>query len=292
MDSDTRINLTKKYIGRMPSLSTTVTKVLEVCNHPATSPNDLNRVIALDPILTGQVLKLINSAYYAFPNKITSLTRAIIMLGINTVKNLVLGASVVGKFGNKGSFKSLSVDEFWEHSLAVGVMAKILALRSDVSSAEREEYFVAGLLHDLGKIPLSSRFPDDYSKVLRASEQVQISLRRAEESLLGFDHGHVGKMIAEKWKLTPALKFAIELHHRPDQAEKEHIRMVQIVALANIYANLFGVGASGNRKPDMTLAARLREQIGLSDDDIQGYRESIDEEIEKAKVFLQVSRKG
>ncbi|HQP12654.1 MAG TPA: HDOD domain-containing protein, partial [Candidatus Omnitrophota bacterium] len=78
----------QNYISRMPSLSTTVTKVLEICNKPTTSPNDLNRVIALDPVLTGRVLKVVNSAYYSMDNEVTSLTRAIILLGLNTVKNL------------------------------------------------------------------------------------------------------------------------------------------------------------------------------------------------------------
>ena len=88
LTNEQRFKLVQRYIDKMPSLSTTVTKVLEICNKPNTSPNDLNRVISLDPVLTGQVLKLINSAYYSLPNQITSLTRAIIMLGLNTVKNL------------------------------------------------------------------------------------------------------------------------------------------------------------------------------------------------------------
>ncbi|MDP2104936.1 MAG: HDOD domain-containing protein, partial [Desulfobulbaceae bacterium] len=86
--SDHLTHVIQAYIDRMPSLSTTVNKVLEVCNSPKTSANDLNRVISLDPVLTGHVLKLINSAYYSLPNQVSSLARAIIMLGLNTVKNL------------------------------------------------------------------------------------------------------------------------------------------------------------------------------------------------------------
>ena len=88
MTPEVRLRAIQDYISKMPSLSTTVTKVMEICNKPDTSPNDLNRVISLDPVLTGQVLKLVNSAYYSLPNQVTSLTRAIIMVGLNTVKNL------------------------------------------------------------------------------------------------------------------------------------------------------------------------------------------------------------
>jgi len=111
----------------MSSLSTTETKVLEVCNQPQTSAKDLNQVISLDPVLTGRVLNLINSAYYSLPDKITTLARAIIMLGLNTFKNLVLSTAVVGKFSKEDTFQDMSIDQFWTIPPAVGVTAKTLA---------------------------------------------------------------------------------------------------------------------------------------------------------------------
>ena len=140
----------------MPSLSTTVGKVLEICSRPDTAPNDLNKVISLDPVLTGQVLKLINSAYYSLMNKVTSLTRAIIMLGLNTVKNLALSTAIIRCVGQAKKSKSLPIKDFWAHSISVGVMAKLLAAEQGIPLVEREEYFVAGLLHDLGKVPFGT----------------------------------------------------------------------------------------------------------------------------------------
>ena len=102
----------------MPSLPITVSKVLEICNNPKTSPVDLNQVISLDPVLMGKVMRLINSAYYCLPNQITSLVRAIIMLGINTVKNLALCTAVLGTLDKKGDFQALNMEGFWRHSLA------------------------------------------------------------------------------------------------------------------------------------------------------------------------------
>jgi len=92
------------YIARLPGLSTTAGKVMEICNNPAASPNDLNRVISMDPVLTGQVLKLTNSAYYSLRHPISSLTRAIVMLGINTVKNLVLSFAILDHMRAKRTF--------------------------------------------------------------------------------------------------------------------------------------------------------------------------------------------
>lgn len=290
LTNEQRFSLIHKYIERMPSLSTTVTKVLEVCNHPNTSANDLNRVIALDPVLTGQVLKLINSAYYSLPNQISSLTRAIIMLGINTVKNLALSTAVLSSMGREDSFRSLSMDAFWTHSLCVGVMAKALAGRKGIPNMMQEEFFVAGLLHDLGKIPLNNCFAEEYRQALELSAIEQGPLPKAEEMLLGMDHGRVGKMIADKWQLNLALTELLRFHHVPEKASENNRQLVAVVALANAYANLFDVGSAGDRYPDISRIDALLAQVGLQWLDLSSLHLVVEQEIEKAQVFLQVAR--
>ncbi|MFA7383613.1 MAG: HDOD domain-containing protein [Desulfurivibrionaceae bacterium] len=285
-----RFALIQKYIERMPSLSTTVTKVLEVCNRPNTSANDLNRVIALDPVLTGQVLKLINSAYYSLPNQINSLTRAIIMLGINTVKNLALSTAVLGNMGQKDSFRSLSMDAFWTHSLCVGVIAKALAGLKGIPGMMQEEFFVAGLLHDVGKIPLNNCFAEEYRQALELSAIEQGPLTRAEEMLLGFDHGQSGQMIADKWQLNLTLTEILRFHHTPENASADNRQMVGVVALANTYANLFDIGSAGDRYPDLSRIHELLPQVGLSWLELSNLHLVVQQEIEKARVFLQVAR--
>jgi len=290
LTNEQRFALIHKYIERMPSLSTTVTKVLDICNSPSTSANDLNRVISLDPVLTGQVLKLINSAYYSLPNQINSLTRAIIMLGINTVKNLALSTAILGTMG-KHSFRSLSMDAFWTHSLCVGVMAKALAGLKGIPGMMQEEFFVAGLIHDMGKIPLNNCFAEEYRQSLELAAIEQGPLTRAEEMLLGFDHGLSGKMIAEKWQLSLALTEMLRFHHTPENASVENRQLVGVVALANTYANLFDIGSAGDRYPDLSRINELLPQVGLNWLDLSNLHLVVQQEIEKARVFLQVSRK-
>jgi HD-like signal output (HDOD) protein len=113
---------------------------------------DLNRVISLDPVLVGRVLKLINSAYYGLEQQVTSLVRAMIMLGINTVKNLALSSAILSNLVGRG-FLGLNAEGFWRHSLCVGVTAKLIARKQGIDHSRLEEFFTAGLLHDLGKIP-------------------------------------------------------------------------------------------------------------------------------------------
>src|SRR5512136_3225388 len=156
-DKERLLAIIQTYINKMPSLPITVAKILEVCINPKTSPSDLNQVIALDPVLMGRVMKLINSAYYSLNNQITSLVRAIIMLGINTVKNLALSTAVLGNLSSKKNFQALNIDGFWRHSLCVGVTAKLIAAKRKRDAKQLEEYFVSGLLHDIGKIPLNNK---------------------------------------------------------------------------------------------------------------------------------------
>jgi len=287
--AEDKLKIIQEYVDRMPSLSTTVTKVLQVCNTPNTSANDLNRVILLDPVLTARVLKLINSAYYSLPNKITSLARAIIMLGLNTVKNLALSTAVIESFSKKNSFRSLPMDQYWAHSICVGVVAKAIAEQQGVPVAEREEYFVAGILHDLGKIPLNNCFPEEYRDVLALADLDQGSLNMAESTIIGFDHGVVGQLIGQKWQLDKTFVDVLAWHHDPLGAEEEHRRLVAVVALANIFANVFEVGSAGDLFPDHVTIMDTLDMLDMKWEDLGALFQKVTTEIDKAQVFLQVA---
>ncbi|MGD9948007.1 MAG: HDOD domain-containing protein [Desulfobulbus sp.] len=278
------MNKISVFVEKMPSLSTTVGKVLEICSRPDTAPNDLNKVISLDPVLTGQVLKLINSAYYSLVNKVTSLTRAIIMLGLNTVKNLALSTAIIRCVGQVKKSKSLPIKDFWAHSIGVGVMAKLLAAEQGIPLAEREEFFVAGLLHDLGKVP----FGDEYAEVLAQVVKEPQPLNLLERAMMDIDHEEVGEMIASKWKLNAIITDAICHHHSPAEAAPENQNLVATVALADFYVCLFDIGYAGNRYPDESQLESLFEMCGLDWNTVFGLKEKVDAEITKAEIFLQV----
>ena len=279
----------RAYIARLPSLSTTAAKVLETCNNPESSPNDLNRVIGLDPVLAGQVLRLINSAYYSLAHPISSLTRAIIMLGINTVKNLVLSVAILEQLHNKQSFRALSAEKFWAHSVSVGVIAKCLAMVRGVSLSDQEEFFVCGLLHDLGKIPLNCQFSDEYFQTLDLAKQSRWPLAHAESVVFGIDHGIVGGLIAKKWRLSPAFIAALECHHQPDKSLPEHQQMVFIVALADIFSQLLDIGFCEGKQNGTAFAEYLLERVGVDWSTLYGMRDTVFAEIEKAKIYLEIS---
>ncbi|MCK9274874.1 MAG: HDOD domain-containing protein [Syntrophales bacterium] len=278
-----------RFIAGMPSLPVTVTRVLEICNSPATSPDDLNRVIALDPVLTGRVLKLVNSAYYGLCNTITSLPRAIIMLGMNTIKNLVIGSAIVNSFG-RISFHALSMTNFWLHCLCVGVTAKRLAILKEVPITQREDYFVGGLLHDLGKIPLISLFSHEYLQILSSGSRCV--LYNSERKILGLDHMQVGKMIGEKWKLGIAISDCLHHHHDPDNAAEENRQKVKIIELADMFSKYLGIGNAGDLPPDGDTLNHNMSANGFTGAQLEGLKETVEEEIEKARIFLQSTTRG
>ncbi len=277
----------RDYINSMPSLPTTVTKVLEICNNPRTSPSDLNRVISLDPVLMGRVLKLINSAYYGLSNQITSLVRAIIMLGINTVKNLALSSAVLDRVSRKDDFRALNMEGFWRHSLCVGVTAKLIAKRRGADPKTLEEYFAAGLLHDIGKIPLNNALAEEYLRTMSLADMERIPLYAAERRGLGLDHCEAGGLVAESWKLTGAIVDTVRWHHDLAGYEGGHGDVLRTVAVADYFANREGIGFSGNRFPDKASAETL-SLLGIEKSLLEELEDPVNAEIEKAKVFLKL----
>jgi putative nucleotidyltransferase with HDIG domain len=276
------------YIERMPSLPTTVSKILQLCNDPKTSPGDLNKLISLDPVLMGRVMKLINSAYYSLNQKITSLVRAIIMLGINTVKNLALSTAVLTQIGGKKNFQALNMEGFWRHSICVGVTAKLIAKRRKVDPKDLEEYFIAGLLHDIGKVPLNNRLSKDYFEVFTESERRRIPLYLAERSFFELDHGDVGKLIIENWKLSEDICDVVNYHHRFREYEGKYRDIVYTIAAANYFAAVSEIGFAGDRYPEI-LKDEVFSYLEIDWDYLDSLEEEIKSAITKAQIFLEVT---
>jgi HD-like signal output (HDOD) protein len=245
-------------------------------------------VITLDPVLMGRVMKLINSAYYGLNNQITSLVRAIIMLGVNTVKNLALSTAVLGGLSGKNNFQALNNDGFWRHSLCVGVAAKLLAIKRRKDPKQLEEYFVSGLLHDIGKIPLNNKMATEYVQALSLTDKEHLPLYITEERTMDVNHCEVGRLIVKNWNLGPAMEDVVFFHHFLDSYPGENRDVLLTVAAANYFANSYQIGFSGDRYPE-SLPPAVFEELSITRDDLDEVESKVNGEIEKAKIFLQVS---
>ena len=271
----------------MPALPVTVSKVIEIANNPATSPVDLNKVISLDPVLMGRVLKLINSAYYGVSGKVNSLVRAIIMLGINTVKNLALSSSVISTLSKKDNFRALDPQAFWRHSLGVGVTAKVIAKKRSVDPSKLEEYFIAGLLHGIGKIPMNNVMPEDYMEAVSMADRQKMPLNQAERRVFGFDNTFVGTLIGEAWKLGNSIQDTLKFQSRPEEYDGQYADIVNTVHVAIYSVTVAEIGFSGDRYPERVNDHAL-SALGIDEAYLDELDDEVEGEIQKAEVFLRL----
>jgi HD-like signal output (HDOD) protein len=276
----------KKYIKDMPSFSTTVVKVLEICNNPQTSPPDLSRVISMDPVLAARVLRLINSAYDGLARPVTNMVRAIIMLGINTVKNMALSTAILVNLTAKDSTE-FNMDKFWRHSLGTGFTAKLIAEKRNIADVQLEEYFIAGLLHDIGKIPASAVKADKYREAMELADRERIDLYQAEKRVLGFDHCDIGKIVVEAWHLEGLVGDVINFHHSCLEYEGPYRDILYTVAMANRFSSVMEIGFSGDRYPE-PLAPEILKYLAVDEDILGEFESTVKKKIEEALVFLEL----
>jgi putative nucleotidyltransferase with HDIG domain len=209
------------------------------------------------------------------------------MIGINTVKNLALSTSIVGNLSKNKAAAGLDMEGFWRHSLCVGVAAKTLAKKRGVDSKQWEEYFAAGLLHDIGKIPLNAVLEKDYLMVISSSDRDKLSMVRSEDRILGINHCGVGGMIVKSWKLDGPVGDAIIFHHNHTSYEGDHRDLLYTTILANRFALETETGFSGDihfEKPGPS----VWEALEITPDIFEEISEKVTSEIEKAEIFLKL----
>jgi len=277
--------ITEKIIG-LPTLPTIVTQLISLVGNPKSSARDVAQLISTDQALTAKILKVANSAFYGFPRKIATVQLAIVVLGFEAVKNLGLSVAVLKRFSSGADHELFDRQRFWEHAIGTGVAARQLAKRGGYSNAD--EAFVAGILHDIGKLILIEYFFDEFAEALERAEADEITIAEAEEIVLGVTHAEVGGWLAEKWNLPPSLVETITHHHHPGTLAEPEPTLFLIHMADNLVRHR-GMGGSGDsRGPsiDPVVAAHFKKGEDLSDEDLLArLSEGLDEEIEKAQIF-------
>ncbi|MBF0343441.1 MAG: HDOD domain-containing protein [Nitrospirae bacterium] len=272
------------FIEKIPALSPTIARIIAITGNDLSSASELVQAIKLDPVLTAKVLNLVNSAYFCVPQQITSINRAIILLGMNTIRNLALSAEVLSSF-NPSTGGSFDVDKFWEHSLACAVGCKLIAMRIETDPIKQEEYFIAGLIHDIGKIFLIKHFPRDYfSLVKKITDFEQLILK--EKKFFTLNHAEIGGLIADKWALSGELVKSITSHH--DQNAVDYSKMPATVYLSNRYCKISGYNDGIGIPKPAELTEADWQRVGLSLSMEKDIFSMLNEKVEEAKVFLHI----
>ena len=241
-----RRRITIQSIQDLPTLSTVITKMVEMLDSQEASPKELADLIAQDQSILSAILKLVNSAFYGFPRKITSVHQAVVILGFSTVKSIALGASIFKAKPRKGGKEVFDRNALWVHSLGVATASKLIAQK--IGHSDTDEAFVAGLLHDVGKVVFDTQFPDEFRDVVEKAEDENILLLEAERELLGLDHAEAGQILLFKWQLPLPVVNAVGFHHDLEKAPAQYQRLAAIVHLADIICRKLKIGSGGDAR--------------------------------------------
>lgn len=225
---------------KLPTLPSIFYEINEALSDPESSVTHIAALVDKDTALAARLLKLANSAFYGFPTRIDSILKAVTLIGVRQLNILVLGIYATAAFKNISAVY-IDMQSFWKHSLACGIVARILS--SYRVSQITETFFLAGLLHDVGRLVLISSLPDLRVEAFRRANRTQAILTGVEESVFGFNHAHLGGLLGEKWNFPKLLENAIRYHHRPMESETPF--EAAIVHVADVVANALGTGSSG-----------------------------------------------
>ena len=268
-------------VDAMPAFPKSVQRILELTRDVNSTPKDLVDVIDKDPVVTVKILKVVNSAYYSLPKQITSIGHAVVYLGFNTIKNLALSIAAIGMLP-KDSASGFDVQKYLLHSLATAGIAKLLASR--VKNADAMDCFIAGLLHDFGKVVFAQLMPNEFRNALEKSKTEGVSLHAAMQQTIGADHVVVGAMLVEKWRFAPHLIETIRYQHTADFRDSD---MIACVFAANQISKKLEFGFGGNlcieEFPDS-----VQKRLGGDLDQVIASLGDLNPLFEEAKIFAKL----
>ncbi|AFJ02450.1 HD domain protein [Methylophaga frappieri] len=225
------------------SAPTTYARLDALIRDPNSAIDDISDVIHTDPALTTRLLKIVNSPYYGFPSQINTLSRAITIIGTRELTNLVLATTVMNAF--HGIPKNLmDMQTFWRHSLACAITARYLA--EALALEHSEQYFIAGLLHNIGSLVLYQSAPELARESINRARFGHEVLHEAEQRLLGFHHGDVGAILLQKWRLPESLVVVAQHHHTPSLATTYQLN-VALIHVTDVMVSSVPFGHNGDR---------------------------------------------
>jgi putative nucleotidyltransferase with HDIG domain len=229
-----------RQVGNLPAFPAIAMKALQLSEDPNSSARELQSVIAKDQALTARVLKIVNSSMFSFQREISTLSHAVSILGLKTVRSIIVAASMEKMFpsGRQGS-GGLAHQLLWQHAWSAALAARVLS--NTIRYHNPEEAFTAGLLHDIGKMVLLQNSAYQYSEIINLVHRNEKSFLQAEMEIFGFTHAQVGSLATSKWSFPKHVTDVILYHHDPPSA-CTYAKLAAVVSLANSIMVYLGVG--------------------------------------------------
>jgi HD-like signal output (HDOD) protein len=261
-------SLFSAVIEKVPTLPFVVMRLLEVAESDTSSADDIRKILETDHSLAAKTLKLANSAFYGKSGSISNVRNAIVLMGINALKNMALSLSVRDLFDGEESQTGFDLHSFWLHSLACALCARDIG--KHIKAPFAEEALVCGMLHDVGKTLVNQYLPEEYSKVIEYVSSSKIGMAEAEKSILGVDHAVAGSWLLKEWKFPSLLSNAILFHHRFSEKTLGKDRSFKLAALVNLSNNIVHIhriGSGGDEIP-RCIDETIMNCLGLTEDDV------------------------
>ncbi len=256
-------------VQTLPALPAAVPRILALAADPETGAREITGAVSRDPALAADVLKVANSAYYGFRREVDSLDRAVALLGVNMVRSLAVSVGVA-RVLPPARTEGFRQEDLWVHSAAVAAAARGLCRRA--GRADGEQLFLAGLLHDVGKVVLAHHFPGPFGRALAAARADGVPLHEAERSEVGLDHAAVGGMLLDRWNFPEVLRAPVAGHHGDPAGDG-----VALVAAADALARQAGIGDGGNPTPARAPSAGLpAEALAAEREALEAARDGIE----------------
>ena len=272
-----------KRIREISTLPQVAMRVMEVAGNPDAGAREMKEVMENDVALSARVLRSVNSSAYAVRTRITNLQQAISYLGFKQIRNLAMTASVSRMFQNRKKIGTYSRENLWRHLVAVGICARLLAMRLRLS--DFEDIFLAGLLHDCGIVLMDQHAHPSFVAAINALTEGE-TFPQTERRVFGFDHAMLGGSVAQAWKLPNSIADSIRHHHDASHYRGNYPQMVQCVEVANFLCSLKELTSVGKQLvefPQATIAA-----MGLKKEDLVALAQDLDRELEKNQMLSQL----
>ncbi len=245
-----------EVIGDLPPMPHIAAQVIEKLSDEGSTPKQIHQIIMQDQALAGRVLKVANSPYYGASRSISTVRDALMFMGFDAIRSLIMTAVLKGMSINVGLAEKL----LWEHAVGCGLAARKIG--EEVGFARKEEAYLAGLMHDFGKTALFLRAPSVMRDIMQEVYNDGMDFYDVEQRKLGFTHADVGGIIADNWRFSKDIEYAIADHHHPLEPGATG-ELTQIISLANSICHKLGVGPT--RKPDLDLnGTQIAKMLGLS----------------------------
>ncbi|UCG61978.1 MAG: HDOD domain-containing protein [Candidatus Zixiibacteriota bacterium] len=285
---DNKVKRVVSNIRNLPTPPIVFHQIQKVINDPDVSAVKVASILSEDPAMSAKVLRLTNSAFYGLAKEIESVRQAVVIIGFEAVKNLVLSASVLDMFKGKNLDEEYQ-EKYWRHSLSTAFACRLLARRiRSRGIVDPDAAFSTGLLHDVGKMVICCYLPEEHKQLMaERSRDQESSDCTIEERLFGYDHTHIGAFLGEQWKIPHKLIQGIQFHHSPQDGE-ETDPIAYIVCLADYVAK-----KAFYDEEEQHLVGDLNEAVAgyldVTEDDIVSFGEDLKEEYNKAETFMQIA---